>query len=74
MCTLGLAAELKQYGIAANSLWPRTTIATDAIRVHFPDAIYKASRKPEIVADAAHWILSQPSKMTSGNFLLMKKC
>jgi len=70
MCTLGLAAELKQYGIAANSLWPRTTIATDAIRVHFPDAIYKASRKPEIVADAAHWILSQPSKMTSGNFFI----
>lgn len=70
MCTLGLALELKQHGIAANSLWPRTTIATDAIRVHFPDAIYKASRKPEIVADAAYWILSQPAKSMSGHFFI----
>lgn len=70
MCTLGLAEELAPNGIAANSLWPRTTIATDAIRVHFPDEIYKGSRTPEIVADAAYWILNQPAKMLSGNFFI----
>lgn len=53
LCTLGMAEEFKSSGIHVNSLWPKTTIATDAIRVHFPDAIYKASRKPKIVADAA---------------------
>ncbi|KTC78234.1 SDR family oxidoreductase [Legionella brunensis] len=70
MCTLGLSEELKPYGIAANSLWPRTTIGTAAIRVNFPEAIYKASRKPEIVADAAHWILTQPAKMVTGQFFI----
>lgn len=70
MCTLGLAEELKQYGIAVNSLWPRTTIATAAIRVHFPSAIYKGSRKPEIVADAAHWILAQSAKNITGQFFI----
>jgi citronellol/citronellal dehydrogenase len=70
MCTLGLAEELRQYGIAANSLWPRTTIATDAIRVNFPEIIYKSSRKPDIVADAAHWILTQPAKSLTGHFFI----
>lgn len=70
MCTLGLAEELKRYGIAVNSLWPRTTIATDAVRVHFPDAIFKASRKAEIVADAAYWILTQPAESLSGHFFI----
>ncbi|MBA3537015.1 MAG: NAD(P)-dependent oxidoreductase [Tatlockia sp.] len=70
MCTLGLAEELKPDGIAVNSLWPLTVIATDAIRVNFPEAIYQSSRKPEIVADAAHWILSQPSKKVTGNFFI----
>jgi citronellol/citronellal dehydrogenase len=70
MCTLGLAEELRQYGIAVNSLWPRTTIATDAIRVNFPEIIYKSSRKPDIVADAAHWILTQPAKSLTGQFLI----
>jgi citronellol/citronellal dehydrogenase len=69
LCTLGLAEELKREGIAVNSLWPKTTIATDAIRVHFPEAIYKASRKPEIVADAAYWILSQPATVTGQFFI-----
>ncbi|MCC5015870.1 MULTISPECIES: SDR family oxidoreductase [unclassified Legionella] len=70
MCTLGLAEELKSYGIAVNSLWPKTTIATDAIRVHFPDAIFKASRTPDIVADAAYWILTQSAKFLSGHFFI----
>ena len=70
MCTLGLAQEFIDAGIAVNSLWPRTTIATDAIRVHFPEAIYRASRTPQIMADAAHWIINQPSKSYTGNFFI----
>lgn len=70
MCTLGMAEEFKKAGIAINSLWPKTTIATDAIRVHFPDEIYRASRKPSIVADAAHWIIEQPSRSLTGQFLI----
>ncbi|HRD68700.1 MAG TPA: NAD(P)-dependent oxidoreductase [Legionella sp.] len=70
MCTLGLAEEFAKAGIGVNSLWPKTTIATDAIRVHFPEEIYKASRKPDIMADAAHWILNQPSSTCTGNFFI----
>ncbi|WP_367605595.1 SDR family oxidoreductase [Legionella sp. W05-934-2] len=70
MCTLGLSEELSAFGIAVNSLWPRTTIATDAVRVHFPKEIYESSRKPTIVADAAHWILTQPSKLITGHFFI----
>jgi citronellol/citronellal dehydrogenase len=70
MCTLGLANELCEFNIAANSLWPKTTIATDAIKVHFPDEIYQASRHPKIVADAADWILSQNSQSCTGNFFI----
>lgn len=70
MCTLGLAAELQKWGIAVNSLWPQTTIATDAIKVHFPDAIYKASRYPQILADAAYWIINQPANETTGQFFI----
>jgi citronellol/citronellal dehydrogenase len=70
MCTLGWGQELKQYGIAANSLWPRTTIATMAIKVHFPEAIWNASRSPAIMADAAHWVLTQNSREVTGNFFI----
>lgn len=70
MCTLGLAQEFKDAGIAVNSLWPRTTIATDAIRVHFPTEMYMASRKPQIIADAAHWIIHQSSRSLTGNFFI----
>jgi citronellol/citronellal dehydrogenase len=68
MCTLGMAEELRADGIAVNSLWPRTTIATAAIEVNFPDAILRASRKPAIVADAAHVILNRDSRRATGNF------
>lgn len=70
MCTLGLAEELKQDGIAVNSLWPKSTIATAAIAVNFPDAILQASRKPLIVADAAYFILTQNSRKVTGNFFI----
>lgn len=70
MCTLGLAAEFHEQGVAVNSLWPRTTIATDAIRVNFPPAIFAASRKPEIMADAAILIITRDSKTTTGQFFI----
>jgi len=67
MCTLGLAEEWRDKGIRVNSLWPKTTIATDAIAVHFPEAIFKASRKPNIVADAAYYILTDENIENTGN-------
>jgi citronellol/citronellal dehydrogenase len=69
MCTLGFAAEFADRGIAANSLWPRTTIATAAVEVYFPQAI-RSSRTPEIMADAAWWIVTRPSRECTGNFFV----
>ena len=68
MCTLGMAEELKRDGIAVNSLWPRTTIATAAVEVHFPEAILKASRHAAIMADAAHAILTSEARTHTGRF------
>jgi len=71
LAVLGLAGELKQDGIAVNALWPRTTIATAAIKnVLGGDALMRMSRTPEILADAAHLIFQQPAKTFSGNFLI----
>ena len=68
MCTLGMAEEFRGDGIAVNSLWPRTTIATAAIAVHFPEEIIKASRHASIMADAAHAILTSDARANTGNF------
>ncbi|MDH4293786.1 MAG: NAD(P)-dependent oxidoreductase [Betaproteobacteria bacterium] len=70
MCTLGMAEEFRAQGIAVNSLWPRTTIATAAIAVNFPEAILKASRKPDIMADAAYAIFTRDSRAATGNFYI----
>jgi citronellol/citronellal dehydrogenase len=70
MCTLGMAEELKGDGIAVNSLWPRTTIATAAVEVHFPPAILKASRTAAIMADAAHVILTSDARANTGQFYI----
>ncbi len=70
MCTLGMAAEFKDKGVAVNSLWPKTAIATAAIEVNFPPQILQASRKADIMADAAHIILTRNSKTCSGNFFI----
>ncbi len=70
MCTLGMAAELAERGIAVNSLWPRTTIATAAIAVNFPAEIMQASRKPAIMADAAYAIFNRDSRAHTGNFYI----
>jgi citronellol/citronellal dehydrogenase len=68
MCTLGMSEELRPLGIAVNSLWPRTTIATAAVEVHFPPEILRASRTAAIMADAAHVILTSDARARTGNF------
>ncbi len=71
LAVLGLADELKRKGIAVNALWPRSTIATAAIKFALGgDALMSMSRKPEIIADAAHLIFTQDSKSFTGNFLI----
>ena len=70
MCVLGMAEEFRDRGVAFNALWPRTTIATAAVNMLGGEDMMNASRTPEIMADAAHWILTQPSKTTTGNFFL----
>jgi citronellol/citronellal dehydrogenase len=71
MCVLGMAEELKPAGIAVNALWPRTVIATAAIQnVLGGDAMMQRSRKPEIMGDAAHAILTKPSRTTTGQFFI----
>ena len=68
---LGLAGELRRKGIAVNALWPRTTIATSAIKnLLGGDAIIRASRTPEILADAAHMIFCKEAKSLTGQFLI----
>jgi len=68
MIALGLSGELKKYNIAANCLWPRTTIATAAIRnLLGGENLLKMSRSPEIIADAAFYILNKPSGECTGN-------
>lgn len=71
LVTLGLAEELREAGVAANSLWPRTTIATAAVAnlLGGSDAVARA-RRPEIVADAAHAILVRDSRKCTGNFYI----
>ena len=71
MCVLGMAEELKSRGIAVNALWPRTTIATAAVKnLLGGEEMVRASRKPEIMADAAHAILTKPSRECTGNFFV----
>ncbi len=69
MCTLGHAGEFKPLGIAVNSLWPRTAIATAALQM-IPGVDIARCRKPEILADAAYLILTSDAKTTSGNFFI----
>ena len=69
MCVLGMAEEFREAGIAVNALWPRTLIATAALQM-VPGVDTTRARKPEIIADAAHWILTRPSRECSGNFFL----
>jgi hypothetical protein len=80
MCALGMAAELRGAGIAVNALWPRTAIWTAAMEMlagggvgtggSQTDAVRLKCRKPEILADAAHAILTQPAAQCTGNFFI----
>jgi citronellol/citronellal dehydrogenase len=69
MCTLGHAGEFAQYGIAVNSLWPRTAIATAALQM-IPEFDVRKCRKPEILSDAAWLILTRDARTTTGNFFI----
>lgn len=71
LCVLGMATELTPAGIAVNALWPRTTIATAAVRnLLGGEEIIRKSRKPEIMADAAWHILTRGSREHTGNFYI----
>ncbi len=71
MCVLGMAEEFRQQGVAVNALWPRTTIATAAIQnLLGGEQAMRCSRKPSIMADAAHAILIRNSRDYTGNFFI----
>ena len=67
--TLGLAAEFGPQGVAVNALWPRTLIATEALNM-IPGVNAANGRKPEIMAEAAHAVLTREARGFSGNFLI----
>jgi len=71
LVVLGLAGELRAKGVAVNALWPRTTIATAAVKnLLGGDALMRASRTPDILADAAHLVFLKDAKIFTGNFLI----
>jgi len=71
LLTLGAAAELRQAGVAANGLWPRSVIATAAVQnLLGGDEVMAKSRTPEILSDAAYAIFSQPSRECTGNLFI----
>src|SRR4051812_31374278 len=71
LLALGLAEELREDGVASNALWPRTLIATAAVRnLLGGDAAMAVSRKPELYADAAYAVLSRDSRACTGNAFL----
>jgi citronellol/citronellal dehydrogenase len=71
LVVLGLAGELRAQGIAVNALWPRTTIATAAIKnLLGGERVMRMSRSPEILAEAAYRIFHKPAKSFTGNFLI----
>ncbi|MFT4051163.1 MAG: NAD(P)-dependent oxidoreductase [Microbacterium sp.] len=74
MATLGLAAEFAKDGIAANTLWPETTIATAAVQFALGgDRMMKVSRTPEIYADAAYEVLTRPAREHTGQTLIVEQ-
>jgi len=68
-CTLGHSGEFKPHGIAVNSLWPRTAIATAALQM-IPGVDVEKCRTAEILADAAYLILTSDARETTGNFFI----
>lgn len=71
LCVLGMSDELKKYDIGVNALWPATTIATAAVQnLLGGEEVVRRSRTPEIVADAAYFILQRNSAQTTGNYFI----
>ena len=70
LCVLGMAEELRDRGIAVNALWPRTVIDTAALAMLGGAVKPEATRKPEIMADAAHAILTRPAREHTGSFCI----
>jgi citronellol/citronellal dehydrogenase len=71
LCALAMAEELRDDGIASNTLWPRTLVATAAVKnLLGGDEAMARARKPEVYADAAYVILNKPAKSYTGNSLL----
>jgi citronellol/citronellal dehydrogenase len=71
LCVLGMAEEFRGQGVAVNALWPRTIIATAAVmNLLGGEEVMRHSRKPEIMADAAHAILIRPNRECTGNFFI----
>ena len=70
LCVLGMAEELKEDGVAVNALWPRTVIATAALAMLGGAVNPDHCRKPEIMADAAHAVLTRDSRCCTGNFYI----
>jgi citronellol/citronellal dehydrogenase len=71
MCVLGMAEEFRDRGVAVNALWPRTVIATAALQM-IPGADVQSCRKPEVMADAAHAVLTLDARdpANTGNFYI----
>lgn len=70
MCVLGMAEEFRDEGVAVNALWPKTTIATAAMQMVGGDEAIRRCRTVQIMADAAHAILTRPSRECTGNFFI----
>ena len=71
LCALGIAEEMRDEGIASNTLWPRTLVATAAVQnLLGGDEAMGRARKPEVYSDAAYVVLNKPSKEYTGNMLL----
>ncbi|MBS0607515.1 MAG: SDR family oxidoreductase [Verrucomicrobia bacterium] len=70
LCTLGMAAEFRSSGIAVNSLWPQTNIATPRLKDHLSPKVYAGSRWPAIMADAAYELAGRTFQEASGQFFI----
>ncbi len=69
MLVIGWAEEFREAGVASTGLWPRHAVATMAVKVFNPET-YEGCRDPKIMADAAHWIVTQPALAVTGRFFL----
>jgi len=70
LCVLGMAGEFRDQGVGVNALWPKTAIDTSAMRMLGGDQASRKCRKPDIMADAAHVILTRDAKAFTGNFCI----